>query len=381
MPRFRRILLSLCVSTALGAFPPLSGRGATSTAPSPRAQSAPRIDRRALVSRHSPVLRRFDPESPLSVGNGEFAFTADVTGLQTFPDAYDTTVPLGTLSQWGWHTAPNPSGWSIETFHFEEFESHGRPVGYADVPGNRMTPEIEWLRGNPHRLHLGQIGFRLIHRDGRPVAPSDITSIEQTLDLWNGILISRFEFDGEPVHVETLCHPDRDELAVRVRSALIRSRRLAIAIRFPYGTGASTAADWTKPAAHYTTVTQPGPGRDEAIFERRLDRDRYEMRARWSAGATLNERAAHTFEIDPAAVDTFEFDAAFSPIPEASHSGPGARREEGTNPMQARRSKRRAAPRAGTGTGSGRTAAQSISLKARIPAGVSSNGESSSPSI
>ena len=42
------------------------------------------IDRKALVTRHNPVLHQLDPLSPLSIGNGEFAFTADITGLQTF---------------------------------------------------------------------------------------------------------------------------------------------------------------------------------------------------------------------------------------------------------------------------------------------------------
>jgi len=50
------------------------------------AQTArPGIDRRGVVERHNPVLGAFDPRSPLSVGNGEFAFTADATGLQTSP--------------------------------------------------------------------------------------------------------------------------------------------------------------------------------------------------------------------------------------------------------------------------------------------------------
>jgi hypothetical protein len=44
-----------------------------------------KIERAALVQRHSPVLRKLDPLSPLSLGNGEFAFTADITGLQTVP--------------------------------------------------------------------------------------------------------------------------------------------------------------------------------------------------------------------------------------------------------------------------------------------------------
>ena len=56
------------------------------------AAAAP-IDRHALVSRHDPVLRAFDTGAPLSVGNGELAFTADVTGLQTFAEAYDADDP------------------------------------------------------------------------------------------------------------------------------------------------------------------------------------------------------------------------------------------------------------------------------------------------
>lgn len=66
------------------------------------------IDRFALVSRHNPKLRNFDLLSPLSVGNGEFAFTCDPTGLQTFAEEYKDKMPLCTMSQWGWHTAPNP---------------------------------------------------------------------------------------------------------------------------------------------------------------------------------------------------------------------------------------------------------------------------------
>src|SRR5829696_5341924 len=68
------------------------------------------IDRAALVRRHDPVLRKLDPLAPLSVGNGQFAFTADVTGLQTFPEEYEALAPLCTMSQWGWHTTPRPAG-------------------------------------------------------------------------------------------------------------------------------------------------------------------------------------------------------------------------------------------------------------------------------
>lgn len=41
------------------------------------------IDRKALVTRHNPVLRAIDVNAPATVGNGGFAFNADITGLQT----------------------------------------------------------------------------------------------------------------------------------------------------------------------------------------------------------------------------------------------------------------------------------------------------------
>ena len=46
-----------------------------------------RIDREAVVSRHNPHLQSVDTMSAFTVGNGHFAFTVDVTGLQTFPKA------------------------------------------------------------------------------------------------------------------------------------------------------------------------------------------------------------------------------------------------------------------------------------------------------
>lgn len=46
------------------------------------------IDRHALVTRNNPSVTAVDSLASLSVGNGEFAFTTDITGLQTFPDVY-----------------------------------------------------------------------------------------------------------------------------------------------------------------------------------------------------------------------------------------------------------------------------------------------------
>ena len=291
--------------------PPSAARSGTGGSP---------IDRRALVTRHHPTLTAFDVESPLSVGNGEFAFTVDATGLQTFADAYEQTIPLGTLSQWGWHSWPNPDRFSIDTFAFKTFDSHGRQVGYADIPGDR-TPEIDWLRANPHRLHLGKIGFALTRSDGSAAAPADLTDIRQTLDLWNGVITSHFRLDGEPVDVETLGHPTLDAVAVRVKSPLLASGRVKIDVRFPYGTGAVVSADWTRPGAHSTQLTQVSPA--EARFARRLDGDTYSASLRWSPGGALSGIAPHAYRLAAtpgstvlAAVVAFSPDARPAAVPD-----------------------------------------------------------------
>ena len=271
------------------------------------------IDRHALVMRHNVELHQFDANNPLSEGNGGFAFTVDATGLQTFAEAFEKTIPLGTLSDWGWHTSPNPNGWCIDTFHFKDFTNlEGRLVPYADVPHNQQTPEIKWLRANPHRLHLGQIGFVLKKSDGSHARTNDLTNIQQTLDLWDGEIISHFELENQPVDVETVCAPELDGIAVRVKSPLLKSRRLAIQIHFPYGTGDTITADWNHPEAHETVLKQPAS--NEAQFTRKLDNDIYFAVAKWTQGATLTNTARHQFEIDPnKGADSLEFVCAFAP--------------------------------------------------------------------
>lgn len=68
------------------------------------------INRHNLVTRHNPAITAVDPLDALTVGNGNFAFTVDVTGLQTFPEVYENGVPLGTRSNWGWLGFPNNEG-------------------------------------------------------------------------------------------------------------------------------------------------------------------------------------------------------------------------------------------------------------------------------
>jgi hypothetical protein len=285
--------LAVALVTVLGAGPccTLLAKGDTPL------ESAARIDRRALVTRHNVTLTKADPLTPLSVGNGQFAFTADVTGLQTFPAHYEKGVPLSTLSQWGWHSLPNPEGYRMADA-LEEYDVAGRKVPYASGGGARgYSAAADWLRANPHRLDLGRIGLRLVKGDGSAAAIEDLAKTSQTLDLWAGCLDSRFEFEGRLVRVRTVCDPTRDLLAVRIESPLLEQGRPAVTLAFPYGSADwRVAADWDHPERH---VTQARIEDDQAAFTRILDADRYYVRAAWSQDARIEVKSQHEYEIGP----------------------------------------------------------------------------------
>ncbi|MGD0383197.1 MAG: hypothetical protein ABSA77_06750, partial [Thermoguttaceae bacterium] len=265
-------------------------------------ENAAPIDRHALVVRHNVVLDKADPQTALQVGNGEFAFGLDVTGLQTF---YGNT-----MSHWGWHTFPMPAGKRIEDFKLTEFDTYGRAVGYA-TSGKGQEELYQWLRENPHRFNLGRLALRLAGSDGKEAVPDQIRNPRQELDLWQGLIESRFEFDGRVVRVETCAHPDYDAVAVHIDSPLIADGRLTVELAFPYGSPSSSGADWKKPDAHITRMTQSDR---QADFDRQLDNDRYAVRLTWTGRAKLREDKVHTYILAPGKDEgTLEFVCRFAP--------------------------------------------------------------------
>lgn len=270
------------------------------------------IDRHARVARHSPVVRSFDPWSPLSVGNGGFAFTADATGLQTFPEAY-TELPLATQAEWGWHSFANPNGYRLEDA-MEEYDAHGRMVKYAS---RQSGPAGSWLRENPHRLSLGRIGLDLRRADGTAARPSDVTGVEQRLDLWTGTIDSRFTHAGRPVRVRTWAHPTRDLIAVRVEASDLPPELLALRVAFPYANPVHTGdpSDWTHPEAHRTELE--GRGATGVTWRRTLGETRYAARGSWSSNLRLAQTAAHDFRLEPSGAGPLELVIDFSKEPTA----------------------------------------------------------------
>ena len=259
-----------------------------------------KIDRRALVSRHDVHFQQIDRDSPLMVGNGNLAFTADITGLQTFPEQYSPLVPLLTEAQWGWHSFPNPEHYTYED-SLQPVQVRGSTQRYPWLhdwsEGER--PAIAWLRENPHRISLGRLSLYLTSKTGKPARFADLSATHQRLDLWNGALESRFELDGEPVQVQTRVHPDLDMVIVTLTAPALAAGRLGVDLTFP-GVAAllnPDPADWGHPQRHQTRVTtQSARG---LSLERQLDDTRYYVRVGSDRDVTFTRVSPHGFRILP----------------------------------------------------------------------------------
>ena len=279
----------------------------------PAGPDAP-IDRAALVGRHAPIVRAIDPGAALTVGNGRFAFTVDVTGLQTFGDDYTAGgMPLETLARWAWHENPNPHGYTLADAS-EVVMTQGRPVSY---PTRQNTPAGQWLRQNPHLHPLARLGF--VDAEGNVLAVTDITAIEQTLDLWRGEIRSRFRWRGVPVRVWTTVDPRHDAIAVRVESAAVADGRLRIALAYPRGHDIriknTPPLDWSEPESHQTLFEQRSTNRVD--FVRQRDAFTYHAMLAWQGGGrVVAAERPHVFHLDGAAGEpVLEFQLAFFPDP------------------------------------------------------------------
>ncbi|MDZ7690776.1 MAG: hypothetical protein U5K69_06520 [Balneolaceae bacterium] len=272
------------------------------------------IDRYELVNRHNVKISTIDTLASLSVGNGSFAYTVDATGLQTFPQEYENGIPLGTQSEWGWHSFPNTGNYTMEDVAEIFTTRKGKKVPYATQhDSGRKAEATHWLRTNPHRLHLGLVGLLLQKENGEEATPSDIDNIQQILNLWTGKIESRFTFDGQPVHVVLYGHQERDQISVRIESPLVSSEQLKLRMRFPYGSDCHVCPgyDWNSPGEHSTEMTSLA--RNAATLQRTLDTTQYFVDFSWEGEASVMNPDKHEFVLAPEGdSNTLTFSVLFS---------------------------------------------------------------------
>lgn len=273
-----------------------------------------KIDRCSLVSRHNILLEKSDTLESLSVGNGEFAFTTDITGLQTFYSEYENGVTLGTQSNWGWHTFPNTENYQLsECTKYSDYQ--GRKVPYlTQFSGNgREAAASNYFRENPQRLQLGVIRLLLKKANGTEVKITDIEKPKHRLNLWEGSISSEFLVEGVPVTVEVFCHQQSDLISAKIHSSLIEKGRLKVEWIFPYAVAVNlhSGYDFASPEKHQSQLDRIN--NQSVKIRRTLDNDHYYVKIKWEGNAKFEMSEKHHYVLSADSGSTISFSCLFTP--------------------------------------------------------------------
>lgn len=305
----------------------------------PSLTAAAKIDRRRILSEHNIVRTNLidNETTPLQVGNGDFAFGVDTTGMQTY-------LPFNTMSSWAWHNdtlpdtyvtirlihmLPHPQVDTLTEFLSEIDEytgvpmvTHGRNVSY-DIPDPELPDVSQWLIGNPNRVNLGRIGLRY---KGDTLTGSEIADTHQELDLWNGVIRSTFTVAGEQVEVITRGDFDSDAVSFDIESELVKSGELSVEFDFPYPPIHTTkykyevfVGSYDFPANHTTKLIRGCDGHTAHIHHDLADG--YHVNIRWPEQKPLTmtrleppdstEKTAHRYVLSPTDGSTMSFTSHF----------------------------------------------------------------------
>ena len=231
------------------------------------------INRLDIIASFNPHLTDINPQSPLSVGNGRFCYTADITGMQTLYEEYSAETPLCTMAEWGWHTkkADNEKGfYTLDDVRMTPYNYCKRTVTYPRVKYEGNEAAYDWVRQNPHKFNLAKIG---LYFHNEPIKAGSIYCINQTLDITTGILKSSFRLNVNSnnnvrtlnniaadnintnaiidnlITVYTVCDDNSDTVAFYISSGLLQCG-LSVNIAFPYASCDITGSDWNNTDGH-----------------------------------------------------------------------------------------------------------------------------------
>ncbi|KAI1636153.1 Six-hairpin glycosidase-like protein [Biscogniauxia mediterranea] len=268
------------------------------------------IDRRRVVQSFNPRRNVSSSTTPLQVGNGNFAFGVDVTGLQTFS-------PFATMSTWGWHnfSLPTTTGQtSVDDFTGLDWWTHGRLVNY-NQPNPAQGDISNWLIQNPQRVNLATIGFSF---NGANVTEEMLDNKNQILDLWTGKISSSFSYTGALVNVETWADSCSDTIGISIDSELLSSSSIGVFFDFPMPTlnkfEAPFVGIFNATSNHTTTLRAE---KNAAVIQHNMDSTSYAVSLTWDGTAEISgpTEGTHRYVLRPSeGTNKINLAITFSPV-------------------------------------------------------------------
>jgi hypothetical protein len=230
-----------------------------------------KTDRYAFITKYNIENSSIESLNSLTIGNDEFTFSVDITGLQTFPESFSGGKSLQTIAEWDWPDGNDPK--------------------------------------NQSRFNLGIIGLNILKENGKEISINDIKDPVQKLNLSTGEIDSRFNIEGVPVHVMTVCHPDYDMISVKIISNLLGMKRLRIRINFST-LASSSSVNNVNSFESYTTKILSDTN-NLVIFNRSQNKDNYNVII-WCNDADMEKVSTEQYYLDPSKADSvYSFSCQF----------------------------------------------------------------------
>jgi protein-glucosylgalactosylhydroxylysine glucosidase len=226
-------------------------------------RSKPGIDLSDLVIKSEIQNSIPDKFIPLSIGNGRFSYTVDITGMQTFPELCSGSI-----------------------IHDSVF-SHGE--------------------NKPHNIILGFIGLQIIKNNGSGISQGDIEKPLQKLNLYTGEIESKFLIGGVPVRVLTVCHSNYDLISVKIISQLVMTGGLKIKIGF---LASDSSRAGTEKVIGENSITELMTNNLNLIESKAGEKSRYLLL--WRNGARFKEVTKNRYLLEPLNADSvYSFSCQF----------------------------------------------------------------------
>ena len=166
--------------------------------------------KKAFIQNFDVFHERMDIENPLTIGNGNFAFTSDVTGLQTFYEQYNS-IPLGTMTNFIWAKQKGTGKYPFQEYY--KASTH-KPVYYmTDV----QALTYDNYRDDWFKFDLFKLVFLY---KGKKLKYDHISNVKQQLSIYDGMIYTSFTYENALVNVITKIPQSHNVLHIKIKTTL-----------------------------------------------------------------------------------------------------------------------------------------------------------------
>lgn len=168
--------------------------------------------KQSFVEKFDIINEKIDSLAPLTIGNGNLAFTMDITGLQTLAKEYKT-IPLLTMAN---KFAQKEIVGALEKEKF--LARDGRIVSYMTTS---VGQEEAFTSRRTNRFKYNMFNLAFYFND-ELIKKEEISLIKQRLYLYYGLVVSKFTYQNEEIITRAYVDSKFDTIVFSFKSRLFK---------------------------------------------------------------------------------------------------------------------------------------------------------------